>query len=577
MKFWKSIGKVQPDLVEKAEEKLSGLFMDLALNPTSAASAGSFMGGDPFIFALIQPAQHVVTMSIPTAATDGRVFYWNPQFIIKKNIIGLRIIAAHEAWHSIFMHPMRRGARNPKLWNVAIDYIVHYMCMDDLKSRNKKPKETFLENVGDFRTLSEYAELLKDPFKYMEYYNPPANIKLPRPDEDRELTEEEKKYLEKREKKKAFFFADPDLPENMRTPEEIYAYLYNLIPKCPECGKFGMYKKPKNKNNQNQKSDGNDKSNKKGNKKSDQGDGNKPDQKSGDGDGDKESNQHNHGGNNPCNCGQPDNQPGNNNGNGNNGDSDQQGNDDGCDHGCSTCGGDDEIDIFGFGETMDEHMDSEESEEELTRRYANAAEYASKMAGRLPAGMEDEIGVLVQPKVSWKDFIRTRLQKAKEGKNRNDWTRFKTRPMFAGLMTPKRRSYETKFVCLLDTSGSMSQDDMSFGLSQLCSLGDGVIGTIVPADAEIYWDEVTNVKNVKPEEIRKTKVVGRGGTMYSQFFDDYEEKLGKFDLVVVVTDGYLIDSDVAAMKKPNVETVWLITSPCQFQAPFGRVFQLNEI
>ena len=66
--------------------------------------------------------------------------------------------------------------------------------------------------------------------------------------------------------------------------------------------------------------------------------------------------------------------------------------------------------------------------------------------------------------------------------------------MFSGLLVPKRKSYYAHFGCLLDTSGSMSKDDMAFGLSQLQSLDERSEGTIVPADADIYWDDATKIK-----------------------------------------------------------------------------------
>lgn len=148
--------------------------------------------------------------------------------------------------------------------------------------------------------------------------------------------------------------------------------------------------------------------------------------------------------------------------------------------------------------------------------------------------------------------------------------------MFAGLLVPKRKNYYAHFGCLLDTSGSMSKDDMAFGLSQLCALDERSEGTIVPADAEIYWDKATKVKKANPEEITKVKVYGRGGTKYAEFFTDYENNIGHCDFLIVITDGFLLDSDVANMKNPGKDVIWLVTSGTSFTAPFGRVFDLRS-
>lgn len=550
MEFQKVIGKVSPDLKAQAEECLSKVFMELALKYDNI-HAGCGMGGDPLIFNLLYPVEHVCTMNMPTAATDGRRYYWNPKFVIdqvkKKNIIGLRIVCAHEAWHALYMHPQRRGSRIPHLWNIAVDYIVNFMVMDDLRKRKFDPADTFRKYLGDFWTLEQYADILRDPFKSKlidTTKSPTKKVSLPDPSEDRELTPEEMEELEKQSERVMHFYADPDLTEEMQRPEAIYDYLYALLPKCPKCGSIGRYKKP-----QNQK-------NKKGKKSAAK---NQSDQSNQD---------------DPSNQEDPSKQddPNKQNGKGQNPGQGSCCDGDSCGD-CDQCG--DSIDIFDFGDTLDHHMDSTESEEKMAKRLADAIETSKKMAGHVPGLLEDELGQLVAPKVVWKDFVKYRLRKSRDGNARNDWSRFKVRPLFAGLMNPKKNSYSCRFGCLLDTSGSMSNDDMAYGISQLASLDGQSTGVVVPADADIYWDKATEIKRTTAEEFKTIKIVGRGGTQFSNFFTDYEKKIGKCDLLIVITDGYLMDHDISEMQHPGVEVVWLITSDCQFKPPFGRVFPLR--
>jgi len=563
MNFSKIIGKIDKALVTKAEEKLSQIFLELGVRYDNE-HVGSGIGGDPLIFSLIYPVEHVCTLNIPTAATDGKRYYWNPKFVLKQSKIGLRIICAHEAWHSIYMHPQRRGSRLPKLWNIAVDYIVNGNCMDDFKARKQDPVKMFSENLGRFMTLENYANILRDPFKKtsipgFEDLDPirdskESDVELPAADEDRELTPEEIQELERREKKVSFYFADPNLAEEMKRPEKIYDYLYSLLPRCSKCGRIGFYKLPK-------KDDKKKGKNKKKDKDQDQNEqGNQSQEAGGNQQGDND--QHDHGDGNPCNC--PNH--GNQNGQGNS-----------CDHegNCDECG--EGIDIFGLGGTVDDHMDTTESEEKLSKRISDAMEAAKKMAGHVPASLEDELGKLTAPKITWEDFIRGRLLKARAGGGRNDWTRFKTRPMFTGLLVPKRRSYYASFGCLLDTSGSMSKDDMAFGVSQLASLDEKSEGTIVPADATIYWNEATKIRKANPEELTKVKVVGRGGTRFSEFFSDYKDNIGECDFLVVITDGYLDDTDIANMANPGVDVYWLVTAESSFTPPFGKKFSLRSL
>src|SRR6056297_1491990 len=63
----------------------------------------------------------------PTAATDGKKFYYNPAFIAnlddKENVF----LVGHELGHCIYEHMIRRGGRDPKLYNIAGDYIINNM------------------------------------------------------------------------------------------------------------------------------------------------------------------------------------------------------------------------------------------------------------------------------------------------------------------------------------------------------------------------------------------------------------------------------------------------------------------
>jgi predicted metal-dependent peptidase len=61
----------------------------------------------------------------PTAATDGRKFYYNPAFIAQLDDKENVFLVAHELGHCIYEHFLRRQSRDPKLWNIAGDYIIN--------------------------------------------------------------------------------------------------------------------------------------------------------------------------------------------------------------------------------------------------------------------------------------------------------------------------------------------------------------------------------------------------------------------------------------------------------------------
>jgi predicted metal-dependent peptidase len=61
----------------------------------------------------------------PTAATDGRNFYYNTRFIKMLKPKEIEFLFGHEVLHCVYDHFGRRGNREPRLWNVANDYCVN--------------------------------------------------------------------------------------------------------------------------------------------------------------------------------------------------------------------------------------------------------------------------------------------------------------------------------------------------------------------------------------------------------------------------------------------------------------------
>ena len=62
----------------------------------------------------------------PTAATDGRRFYYNSEFVNSLPLKQLEFLVGHEVLHAVYDHMGRRGNRDPKLWNIADDYCVNW-------------------------------------------------------------------------------------------------------------------------------------------------------------------------------------------------------------------------------------------------------------------------------------------------------------------------------------------------------------------------------------------------------------------------------------------------------------------
>jgi predicted metal-dependent peptidase len=67
----------------------------------------------------------------PTAATNGRDFFYSTEFVKTLSVKKLEFLFAHEICHAIFDHFGRLGSRNAQLANIAQDYAVNQILVDE--------------------------------------------------------------------------------------------------------------------------------------------------------------------------------------------------------------------------------------------------------------------------------------------------------------------------------------------------------------------------------------------------------------------------------------------------------------
>jgi predicted metal-dependent peptidase len=106
-----------------------------------------------------------------TAAVDGRKLYFNTQFFNAMDNKEVEFVIAHEILHMVYDHLGRREERNPMLYNIAADYIVNNLLVDD--RIGKKPR--IVDCYQDFKyrgwTSEEvYDSLFKDAKKNGEEF-----------------------------------------------------------------------------------------------------------------------------------------------------------------------------------------------------------------------------------------------------------------------------------------------------------------------------------------------------------------------------------------------------------------------
>ena len=87
----------------------------------------------PFIgsIALRMEMVPVRDIRVRTACTDGNSVYFDIAFLSSLTREEQTFVLAHEVWHAVMMHLVRRQNRNPELFNIATDKEVNYMLQKD--------------------------------------------------------------------------------------------------------------------------------------------------------------------------------------------------------------------------------------------------------------------------------------------------------------------------------------------------------------------------------------------------------------------------------------------------------------
>ena len=112
-RFKNLLGETDPKLDRDIREKLITARVGLLLR-------ASFFGNLATRLKLVNADEWC-----PTAATDGRHFYYNSRFVNMLKPKEVEFLFGHEVLHCVYDHFGRRGDRDPQLFNIANDYCVN--------------------------------------------------------------------------------------------------------------------------------------------------------------------------------------------------------------------------------------------------------------------------------------------------------------------------------------------------------------------------------------------------------------------------------------------------------------------
>lgn len=104
-----------------------------AIETKLAAARTRLILDKPFLGALVLrlPMQAANPGWCPTTATDARAFYYNPDYIASLTLSQTQFMLAHEALHCGLSHFARRQHRVKHRWDIACDYAINPLLIDD--------------------------------------------------------------------------------------------------------------------------------------------------------------------------------------------------------------------------------------------------------------------------------------------------------------------------------------------------------------------------------------------------------------------------------------------------------------
>jgi predicted metal-dependent peptidase len=202
-----------------------------------------------------------------------------------------------------------------------------------------------------------------------------------------------------------------------------------------------------------------------------------------------------------------------------------------------------------------------------------AAAAAAKAQGKLPGNLERLFGEVLEPKVDWREHIKS-LFARRLGSGNTDWRRPNRRLIVRDIYAPGKTGFGCGTVVVgVDTSGSIGPRELDMFLAEV----SGILEDVQPKNLYIMWCDA-HVHRVdecdEPQDlnvIRAQPVPGGGGTSFIPVFEKIEELGIEPEALVYLTDG--MGSFPA--EAPRYPVIWgSIYEPSQY--PFGDVVQVPK-
>lgn len=185
---------------------------------------------------------------------------------------------------------------------------------------------------------------------------------------------------------------------------------------------------------------------------------------------------------------------------------------------------------------------------------------STPMCGKITSKFETLISDIISTEFDYRGALqrfRSTLLSSKRG-----LTRMKPNRRFGFDAMGSRRVFTTRLLIAIDTSGSISNDDLSRALSMINGMFKYGIETLdcIDFDTEVHEDSLISMS--KRKNTIDTKY--RGGTDFNDIFRYVSEN--QYDGVIIITDGYAEPPDNQYIKvAKHTSFLWCLNSKGNFE------------
>lgn len=208
-------------------------------------------------------------------------------------------------------------------------------------------------------------------------------------------------------------------------------------------------------------------------------------------------------------------------------------------------------------------------EQDSYEKVKEAVKEHQRSRGTVPGNIEEDLeNMLKPPEIPWKKLLHRFVTTHRSTKPMRSMERPRKRwaAMGSTLFPGKKREKTFNLVFAVDTSGSMSSDDIHDGLSELQGIqrvDRDITVTVIEFDTSIHKEYQIGATDAIDLQVR-----GRGGTDFNAAFNRAKElaKKGEIDALIVFTDGYAPSPELQYRPR-DLPVLWCLTEHGQHPCP----------